>query len=65
MRFLADLGVDMHIVRWLREQGHDATHLREEGLMRLPDEQIFIKGIAEERVILTFDLDLGEIFFFN
>lgn len=45
-----------------RTQGHDAVHLREEGLQRLPDDKIFAKGIAEERVILTFDLDFGEIF---
>lgn len=62
MRFLADMGVDMRVVRWLREQGHDAVHLREEGLERLPDDRVFAKGIAEKRTILTFDLDFGEIF---
>jgi predicted nuclease of predicted toxin-antitoxin system len=31
MRILADMGVDMRVIRWLRSQGHDAAHLREEG----------------------------------
>lgn len=61
MRILADMGVDMRVVLWLRSQGHDATHLRDEGLQRLPNGEIFVKAIAESRVILTFDLDFGEI----
>ena len=61
MRFLADMGVDLRVVRWLREQGHDAVHLRDENLQRLPDEEIFTKARRESRVIVTFDLDFGEI----
>lgn len=61
MRFLADMGVALRIVEWLRSQGHDVTHLREEGLHRLPNGQIFAKAIAEGRALLTFDLDFGEI----
>ena len=61
MRFLADMGVDVWIVRWLRDQGHDAKHLRDEGLQRLPNGEIFHKALAERRVIITFDLDFGEI----
>jgi predicted nuclease of predicted toxin-antitoxin system len=61
MRFLSDMGVDIRVVDWLRNQGHDAVHLREEGLHRLPDSKIFDKARAEKRIILTFDLDFGEI----
>jgi predicted nuclease of predicted toxin-antitoxin system len=61
MRFLADMGVDIRIVKWLREKGHDATHLRDEGLHRMPNGEIFDKAISENRVILTFDLDFAEI----
>ena len=61
MRFLADMGVAMRVVEWLRSQGHDAVHLREEGLHRASDEQIFAKALTENRVVLTFDLDFGEI----
>jgi len=61
MRFLADMGVDVRVVHWLREQGHDAIHLRDEGLQRLPDAEIFEKASHEQRVVLTFDLDFAEI----
>lgn len=61
MRFLADMGVDVRVVTWLRDHGHDAVHLRDEGLQRLPNGEIFAKAIAEGRVVVTFDLDFGEI----
>lgn len=61
MRFLVDMGLDVRVGSWLREQGHDAVHLRDEGLQRLPNGDIFNKAIAERRVVLTVDLDFGEI----
>jgi predicted nuclease of predicted toxin-antitoxin system len=61
MRFLADMGVSMRVVEWLRSSGHDAIHLRDEGLQNLPNGEIFRKAIRERRVLLTFDLDFGEI----
>ena len=61
MRFLADMGVAQRIVQWLCSEGHDAVHLREERLHRLPNGEIFEKAVAERRIILTFDLDFGEI----
>ena len=53
--------MDVRVTSWLNSQGHDATHLRDEGLQRLPNGEIFDKAIAESRVIVTFDLDFGEI----
>jgi predicted nuclease of predicted toxin-antitoxin system len=47
--------------RAAREQGHEALHLRDQGLQRLPNGEIFTKAISENRIILTFDLDFGEI----
>jgi predicted nuclease of predicted toxin-antitoxin system len=61
MRFLADMGVAQRIVEWLRSEGHDTIHLREQGLQRLPNGEIFTKAAQEGRIILTFDLDFGEI----
>jgi predicted nuclease of predicted toxin-antitoxin system len=46
------MGVSARIVSWLREQGYDAINLRDEGLQRLPDREIFGKAVAEDRVIL-------------
>ena len=50
MRFLADMGVAMRIVEWLRAQGHDVKHLREEGLQQMPDSDIFLKAATESRM---------------
>ena len=61
MRFLADMGLAQSTVAFLREQGHDAVHLRDQGLQQLPDIEIVQKARAEGRVILTHDLDFGRI----
>ncbi len=61
MRFLGDMGVSQRVIAWLRASGHDAVHLRDEGLQRLTNGEIFKKGLAERRIVLTFDLDFGEI----
>ena len=61
MRFLADMGVSQSVVVWLRSEGHEAVHLREDGLQKLPDRAIFQKGDTERRTIITFDLGFGEI----
>lgn len=61
MRLLADMGVSMGTVGLPREGGHDAVHLHEQGLQRLPDAEILKKAVAEERVIVTFDLDFGDL----
>ena len=45
----------------LRAATHDAVHLREESLIRLPDPDIVAKAVHEQRVVLTFDLDFGDI----
>ena len=55
MRFLADMCVDVRIVKWLEQNGHDATHLRDQGLHRMPNGEIFEKAIREDRIVITFD----------
>lgn len=61
MRFIADMCMDVRVASWLNSQGHDATHLRDEGLQRLPNGGVFEKAIAESRVVVTFDLGFSEI----
>jgi predicted nuclease of predicted toxin-antitoxin system len=61
LRFLVDACVDVRLAYWLRERGYEAMHLCEEGLQTLPDGQIFTKAVAEGRVVVTHDLDFGEI----
>lgn len=51
MRFLADMGVSIRVVEWLCSNGHDAKHLREEGLHRMPNGEIFTKATHENRIL--------------
>jgi predicted nuclease of predicted toxin-antitoxin system len=55
------MGVARSVVQWLREGGHDAVHLLDEGLERLGDLEIFNKAAREKRILLTFDLDFTDI----
>lgn len=46
MRVLVDMSVDIRVAEWLRGQGHDAIHLRDEGLHRMPNGEIFAKAVG-------------------
>lgn len=61
IRLLLDRGLAQSTAEFLRSLGHDALHLRDEGLQRLPDERIVIKAQLEGRTIITHDLDFGRI----
>jgi predicted nuclease of predicted toxin-antitoxin system len=61
MRFLANMGISPMTVAFLRQAGHEAVHLHEEGLDTLPDSQILQKARTESRVLLTSDLDFGDL----
>jgi predicted nuclease of predicted toxin-antitoxin system len=61
VHFLADMGFSQKVVEWLRINGHDAVHFRDEGLQKLPNGEIFQKAAREKRIVLSFDLDFGEI----
>jgi predicted nuclease of predicted toxin-antitoxin system len=61
MQFLADMGISLRTVEWLREKGYDVIHLRDEGLQRLPDPEILEKARLESRILLTIDLDFAQL----
>ena len=61
MRFLADMGISPGVVAFLSDLGHDAVHLHEQGLDRLPDGEILRMAKDEERILLTHDLDFGDL----
>ena len=61
MKLLADMGVSLTTVRVLRAGGHDAVHLREVGLGRLDDALVLEEACGEERIVVTFDLDYGDL----
>jgi predicted nuclease of predicted toxin-antitoxin system len=55
------MGVSLTTVGALRSANYGAVHLRDEGLIHLPDSEIVAKAVAETRIVLTFDLDFGDI----
>lgn len=61
MKFLLDMGLARSTAAFLRAAGHDAVHLRDQGLQRLEDDQIIAKAKGEDRVILTHDLDFSQL----
>ena len=61
MRFLLDMNLPPAVAEWLQSKGHDAAHIREIGLGHLPDREVFARAAEEGRIVVTFDLDFGEI----
>lgn len=64
MRFLIDQPVSPGLAAWLRspEAGsHDAIHVRDRGMSRAPDTDVFALAVRENRVIVTADLDYSRI----
>ena len=61
MRFLADAGVSPDTVAFLTRLGHDAIHVRALEMHRAQDRELVDYARSEERVIVTFDLDFGDI----
>ena len=65
MRFLVDMNLSPGVAAELRRKGHDAVHLGEAGLARLADAAVFRKAAEEDRIVVSFDLDFGEIVAFS
>ena len=61
MKFLADMGISPKTVEFLNRMGYGAVHLHSEGLDTLPDSDILDKTRREKRILLTHDLDFGEL----
>jgi predicted nuclease of predicted toxin-antitoxin system len=61
VKFLADMGISPRVVEELRQNGHDAVHLQEQGWGTMPDPEILRKAQEEGRILLTHDLGFGEL----
>lgn len=55
------MGISPRTVAYLQNLGHDAAHLNDQNFGRLPDSEILEKARIEERILLTSDLDFGEL----
>jgi predicted nuclease of predicted toxin-antitoxin system len=61
MKFLADMGISPKTVSFLRDLGYDSIHLGDLGLDRSSDKDILPKARLEGPIVVTHDLDFGEI----
>ena len=61
MKFLADMGISPKTVAFLYSHGFEADHLHALGLQKLPDKKILEIALSERRIILTHDLDFGDL----
>jgi predicted nuclease of predicted toxin-antitoxin system len=62
MRFLADEDFPLASARLLRRSGHDVVAVPEDE-PGTSDSEILARAVREERVVLTFDRDYGELIF--
>lgn len=61
MRFLADAGISPLTVEFLVQLGHQAVHVRTLAMQRAPDPEIIERARIDSSVVLTFDLDFGDV----
>jgi predicted nuclease of predicted toxin-antitoxin system len=62
MRFLADENFPLDAVEALRQNGHDVAWIRNDS-PGIADPQVLERAQAEDRIVLTFDKDFGELAF--
>ena len=62
MRFLAHENFPLDAVEALRQQGHDVIWIRTES-PGVSDVQVLNRAQAENRILVTFDKDFGELVF--
>lgn len=60
MRLLADENIPLDTVRALRDAGHDVYSATESG-RGAPDVAHIGRAVSEDRLLLTFDRDFGEL----
>ena len=62
LRILANENVPGPVVRSLRQLGHDVSWVREAG-RGASDAEVLRRALAEQRVVVTFDKDFGDLAF--
>jgi len=60
MRFLADMGISQSTVLWLRQNGHDAIHLRKSRIVLTCDldfGDLMAEAVRSSPIVIIFRLD--------
>jgi predicted nuclease of predicted toxin-antitoxin system len=60
VRFVVDAQLPPDLARFLREQGHEARHVREIGLRNADDRDIWDYALRERAAVVTKDEDFAQ-----
>jgi predicted nuclease of predicted toxin-antitoxin system len=60
MRLKLDENLDVGLAVWLDSLGHDAKTVRDEQMSGASDDQVFAAAAAEDRCLVTLDLDFSD-----
>ena len=64
LKFLLDANLSPETANFMRSLNFDVKSLIEEGLGGLTDSEVIKIAQKERRVIITFDIDFGELYYF-
>jgi len=65
LKFLLNANISQETAEFLKSKGHEAKTVAQFSLEKAEDIKIVEKAVKEKMIIVTFDMDFGEIFYFS